>query len=35
MQPDYLARLSPDVGAFVQEVETAAGVDIEVKMQQA
>ncbi len=30
MQPDYLARLSPDVRAFVQEVEAAAGVDIEV-----
>ncbi len=30
MQPDYLARLSPAVSAFVQEVEAVAGVDIEV-----
>ena len=30
MQPEYLVRLSPDVATFVQEVEAAAGTDIEV-----
>jgi hypothetical protein len=34
MQPDYLARLSPEVSAFVQEVEAAAGVAIEVAPQE-
>jgi hypothetical protein len=30
MQPDYLARLPPQVQAFVHEVEADAGIDIEV-----
>lgn len=32
MHISYLNRLSPDVQAFVQEVESAAGVDIEVEL---